>query len=102
MHSPLSALARSPSAWNPRRVIAPAPPPSSPGPDDDAPAGNTRLLREEAERAGFHRVGFAPVGPWERHALYRRWLEAGRAGEMDYLATQAEERADPRRVLASA
>jgi epoxyqueuosine reductase len=66
------------------------------------PEANARLLRDEAEHAGFHRFGIAPVESWERHAVYRRWLAAGRAGEMSYLERQAEERRDPRAVLASA
>src|SRR5579883_2483911 len=63
---------------------------------------NARLLREEAERAGFHRFGIAPVAAWERHAAYERWLAAGYAGEMRYLVEQGAERRDPRRVLDSA
>ena len=57
------------------------------------------LFTAEARRAGFHRVGFAPVGPWERHAIYRRWLDEGKHGEMDYLATDAAPRRDPALLL---
>ena len=60
------------------------------------------MFRDEARGLGLARVGFAAVGPWQRHAFYRRWLADGHAGEMGYLAEQAEERRDPRALLAAA
>jgi epoxyqueuosine reductase len=61
-----------------------------------------RLLVAEAERAGFHRVGLAPVGDVPRHALYERWVADGYAGEMDYLARDLGPRRDPALLLENA
>ena len=66
------------------------------------PAAAAALFREEARALGFQRVGFAPVGALERHAVYRDWVARGYAAEMRYLDAQAEERRDPRALLASA
>ena len=60
------------------------------------------VFREEATRLGFHRIGFAPVEPWGRHDVYRAWVAAGYAGEMDYLVTGAEERRDVRSLFEGA
>lgn len=59
-------------------------------------------MREAALRLGFHRVGFTPVGPVERFRLYRAWLDAGRAADMEWLARDAEPRRDPAEVLPGA
>ncbi len=54
-----------------------------------------RDVRAKAIGLGFDLVGIAPAGP-SRHADYlRRWLDAGRHGEMAYLADRFAERADP-------
>ncbi|HEX9101899.1 MAG TPA: QueG-associated DUF1730 domain-containing protein, partial [Polyangia bacterium] len=66
------------------------------------PVAAAALIRDEARALGFVRVGFAPVAPVERHAVYRAWLERGYGAEMRYLDEQAEERRDPRALLASA
>ena len=52
-------------------------------------------VKAKARELGFDHVGIAPAGP-SRHADYlRRWLDAGRHGEMAYLADRFAERADP-------
>ena len=52
-------------------------------------------IQAKAIGLGFDLVGIAPAGP-SRHADYlRRWLDAGRHGEMAYLADRFAERADP-------
>jgi epoxyqueuosine reductase len=66
------------------------------------PEAVAAVFREEAARLGFHRIGFAPVEPWERHAHYRAWVAAGYAGEMEYLVTGAEERRDVRALFEGA
>ncbi len=66
------------------------------------PDETAAIFVDEARRAGFHRVGFAPVAPFARHEVYRAWLAAGRNGEMDYLATDAAPRRDPGALLAGA
>jgi epoxyqueuosine reductase len=66
------------------------------------PAELANIVRHEALRLGASRVGFAPVGPVARHALYERWLEAGYAGEMHYLGRDAAPRRDPALLLEGA
>jgi epoxyqueuosine reductase len=52
-------------------------------------------IKAKAVGLGFDLVGIAPAGP-SRYADYlRRWLDAGRHGEMAYLADRFAERADP-------
>jgi epoxyqueuosine reductase len=53
---------------------------------------------------GFVRIAVVPIEPPRRHAIYERWLGAGHAGEMAYLAAPAHvaQRADLRTLLASA
>ena len=51
---------------------------------------------------GFDAVGFGPAAPGPRDAFVHEWVARGYAGEMDWLGNRAEERADPRRVLAGA
>ncbi|MFW6079884.1 MAG: tRNA epoxyqueuosine(34) reductase QueG, partial [Gemmatimonadota bacterium] len=58
----------------------------------------TRFVRTAASRLGFDRVGIAPVRPSDHGEFYRRWLGAGRHGEMSYLARPdaVARRLDPR------
>jgi epoxyqueuosine reductase len=60
------------------------------------------LIRASAKALGFARVGFTKVAPFERHRVYREWLERGYAGEMAYLERDAELRRDPRAMLENA
>lgn len=56
-----------------------------------------QIVAAEALRAGFALVGFAKLRPLdEREGFFRRWLEAGRPGDMGYLARAPERRIDPR------
>jgi epoxyqueuosine reductase len=66
------------------------------------PVAAAALFRDEARALGFQRVGFTPVAPLARHAVYRDWLARGYAGGMRYLDEQADERRDPRALLSSA
>lgn len=61
-------------------------------------------IRAWAQQAGFDAVGIAPVGPSAHAGAYRRWIDAGYAGEMAYLARPdaIDKRADPRRLVAGA
>jgi epoxyqueuosine reductase len=43
-------------------------------------------IKEEARRLGFELVGVAPLRASDHAAFYRRWLEQGHHGTMDYLA----------------
>lgn len=62
----------------------------------------TRLVKERALGVGFDRVGVAAadrVGDAER---IRVWLDAGRHGEMAYMARQFDQRVDPRELMPGA
>lgn len=53
----------------------------------------TERIKAKARELGFDLVGIAPVAPSEHAAFYRRWLAAGRHGEMAYLAREDAVRA---------
>lgn len=59
-------------------------------------------IREVGLALGLDAVGFAHALPTVRTRFLREWLDRGYGGEMAYLARRAEERIDPRRILASA
>ncbi|MBI4511160.1 MAG: tRNA epoxyqueuosine(34) reductase QueG [Deltaproteobacteria bacterium] len=69
-----------------------------------SPEGLAEFILEVSRRLGFHRVGIVPVEPAARHHLYRAWLDAGHAGEMEYLGrtAEAEARRDARALLPEA
>src|SRR4051812_16958364 len=56
-------------------------------------------LAEEVKRKaialGFDLVGVAPAGASAYRDYFRRWIEEGQAGEMDYLGRRLDERTDP-------
>ncbi len=64
-----------------------------------APETLTERLKAEARRLGFDLAGAAPavVPPGLGH--FRRWLEEGFAGRMEYLAARAGAYGHPRHVL---
>jgi epoxyqueuosine reductase len=71
---------------------------------DDAPdrGGTAALSREIIARArslGFALAGVSQARPSEHAEHLRAWLAAGKHGEMDYLATQLEQRLDPNSML---
>jgi epoxyqueuosine reductase len=51
---------------------------------------------------GFDAVGIGPADPPEHGAEFERWIAAGHAGGMAYLARRRQERLDPDRVLPGA
>jgi epoxyqueuosine reductase len=59
---------------------------------------------ELARELGFARVAVVPIEAPRRHDVYTSWLAAGRAGEMDYLASpdHVQGRADLRAILGQA
>ncbi len=61
-----------------------------------------RVLREEAIRAGFARVGVARAGQPPRHERFAAWIAAGRHAGMRYLEVTRAARADPRTLLPGA
>jgi epoxyqueuosine reductase len=54
-------------------------------------------IKAQAHGIGFDLVGITRLGPAETAGHFERWLEAGRAGEMSYLAKKSELRQDSRR-----
>ncbi len=52
-------------------------------------------VREIARDAGFDLVRFGPADPGEHGAKFLAWLEAGRHGDMQYLASNTERILDP-------
>ena len=55
------------------------------------------LAKAHAFALGFDLVGIAELGPATSAGAFEAWLDAGFAGEMDYLARGAEKRRDTRR-----
>jgi epoxyqueuosine reductase len=64
-------------------------------------AALTQAVKREANRLGFALVGVTTPDPPPHFDVYERWLEAGRHGEMAYLATERarQRRQDPRQIL---
>ncbi len=54
------------------------------------------------EHEGFALAGAAPIEPVEHAGALREWLDAGKHGEMAWLADTVEERLDPTRLLPGA
>ena len=59
----------------------------------------TGAVKARARELGFDRVAIGPAGPPEHGPAFERWLEAGHAATMDYLARGREDRLDPERLL---
>ncbi len=62
----------------------------------------TQSLKAKALDLGFDLVGIAPAGPSPDHDRYVRWVEAGYAGDMGYLARHTDLKVDPHRLHANA
>ncbi len=62
----------------------------------------TRTIKSRALDLGFDRVAVGPATPPPNGEAFGRWLDAGYAGSMGYLARTRAERADPRRLLPGA
>jgi len=58
-------------------------------------------LKQQALALGFDLAGICRAGPSAHADFYTRWVQAGYAGEMSYLARRVEERRDPRTLLPS-
>ena len=59
-------------------------------------------IKQAALDLGFDLVGVAPADPTRYRAYLREWLEAGRAGSMEYLTRRFDERSDPGTYLPGA
>ena len=66
-----------------------------------SPVDIKQQIENEARRLGFDYFGVASPGPPPRLPAYLGWIEAGRHGEMGYLAGEQAllRRGDPRRIL---
>ncbi len=63
----------------------------------------SEIVRQQAQECGFELAGVARAEPAADRQRYRRWVEAGYAGEMRYLTDRrAAVRDDPRELLPSA
>ncbi|HEU5192104.1 MAG TPA: tRNA epoxyqueuosine(34) reductase QueG [Methylomirabilota bacterium] len=65
-------------------------------------AALTGALKARALELGFDLVAIGPAAPPEHGESFARWVEAGHAGTMGYLARRLPERLDPARVLPEA
>lgn len=59
----------------------------------------TRTVKERALELGFDRVAVGAAAPPPHGAAFERWLEAGYAGDMNYLGQGRAARLDPGRLL---
>ena len=66
------------------------------------PSALTELVRKVALENGLSHIGIAAAAPIVGHEAFLAWLANGYAGEMSYLARDAEPRRDPRLLLPSA
>ncbi|NNE44741.1 MAG: tRNA epoxyqueuosine(34) reductase QueG [Gemmatimonadetes bacterium] len=69
------------------------------------PADGRQILervRERATELGFTELGVTEAGPCRDAAHLDAWLDAGRHGEMEWMARDPERRTDPRRILPGA
>jgi epoxyqueuosine reductase len=62
----------------------------------------TRSIKSRALELGFDRVALGPATPPPHADAFERWLDAGYAGGMTYMARTRAERADPERLLPGA
>jgi epoxyqueuosine reductase len=71
-------------------------PPATPKPPDPGAIAFAERLKAQAYGLGFDLCGIARLGPVETADAFARWLDAGHAGEMNYLARGQERRRDTR------
>lgn len=67
-----------------------------------SPAELAAHVKARGRALGFDLVAVGPADPPPHGSAFLAWLEAGYAGDMDYLARTQERRLDPRKVLAGA
>ncbi len=65
-----------------------------------SPEALTRALKDEARRLGFELCGACPAVTPHGIDYFRKWLAAGYAGRMEYLANRAAAYEHPQHVLA--
>lgn len=62
----------------------------------------TEQVLETCNALGFARAGVCAAEPSEYQQQFRQWLEAGKHGEMSYMAEHQPKRLDPRQLLPGA
>lgn len=60
------------------------------------------MIKSKARSLGFDLVGITSAAPSARADALRAWLDAGMAGEMEYMHRRVDERTDPARYLEGA
>jgi epoxyqueuosine reductase len=60
------------------------------------------LVKQQALALGFDVVGIAGADPSQHRDYFRKWIDDGKAGEMQYLASRFDERTDPGQFLPGA
>ncbi len=73
----------------------------NPSQGDNSIATLEARLKAEAARLGFSLSGIAPATETDGFARFESWLDAGYAGEMQYLHNHREHRRHPRSVVAN-
>jgi epoxyqueuosine reductase len=63
---------------------------------------DSAAIRSLAQEKGFALCGVAPADPSSYEAAVREWIDAGKHGEMDWLAENLDKRLDPSQLLAGA
>jgi epoxyqueuosine reductase len=59
-------------------------------------------IKAKAREIGFDLVGITSAEPSKYSSYFRQWLDAGRAGSMDWLSDRFDERTDPARYFPGA
>ncbi|MEK7727131.1 MAG: QueG-associated DUF1730 domain-containing protein, partial [candidate division KSB1 bacterium] len=62
----------------------------------------TQKLKSYAREQGCDLVGVAPIAAFKELEYYPQWLDAGYAGEMEYLHRQLPKRLDPCQIMPEA
>jgi epoxyqueuosine reductase len=70
--------------------------------DDAVPAVTSATVKRLSAEAGFDLCGISPVDSFPELDRLRGWLDAGRAGAMEYLHRTADKRRDVRAVVPAA
>jgi epoxyqueuosine reductase len=59
-------------------------------------------IKQRGRALGFDLIGITSAEPSRYQDYFRRWLDEGRAGEMEYLGRRFDERVDPRAYVPGA
>ncbi len=68
-------------------------------PKGKSPRDLRELFKRKARSLGFELFGIAPPGPFPHSDHFKKWLDHGFHGDMEYMKNSAEKRLNPRLVL---